>query len=140
MDRATQHNLRRLGTDLQEARDRIDDVISRPITGYARVEAVLIKITGVHDDSPASGPLMLVGDLYGNGYWSDLGGLPAAPTTTGVACYIPDLDAGVTEPSYGTWAALPPCAGIKTRQTWQGETEEHENDTVYALAGLLLLV
>lgn len=92
----------------------------------------LLRITGLHSDSPASGVRMYVGDIYVNGTES-------AATSTNVTVRIPDIAADVTLPSSGDWDDVPACIGIRTMETWTGDSETHENDTVYAAVGLLLI-
>lgn len=92
----------------------------------------LLKITGLHDDSPGGTP-MFKGDIYGNGS-------AAAATQTGVTVAIPGLASGTTSPSFGSWNDVPHCCGVSTTRTWTGATETHTDDTVYEAIGLLLVI
>jgi len=123
MDYTTERLLRRAATRQRETDDRMEHVERRD-TGNARVEASLVRITGLHADSPATGVRMYLGDVYGNGSAS-------AATATGVTVRIPDIAADVTAPSYGVWSDLPPLCGVKTRETWTGATATHTSDIVY---------
>ena len=100
--------------------------------GVGSVRALLLKITGLHSDSPASGVRMYVGSIYGNG-------TAAAATATGVTVRIPDIDADVTDPSFGSWGDVRACSGVPVRETWTGATETHTLDTVYYAIGPLVI-
>jgi len=109
------------------------EYVERRDTGNARVEAVLVGITGLHSDSPAAGVRMYVGDIYG-------AGPQEAPTRVGVTIRIPSIAPDVVTPSYGAWTALPLCGGVKTVETWTGATSTHTKDTVYCTVGLAIFV
>ena len=99
----------------------------------ASADVALLRITGLHADSPESGVRMYRGNLYANGS-------EATATTTGVTVRIPDIAADVELPSIGPWTDVPACCGIRTTQTWTGATETHSNDTVYEAVGILLVL
>jgi len=92
----------------------------------------LMKITGLHSDSPVSGVRMYKGDLYENGS-------ATTRTKADVTVRIPGIPANVTLPSSGTWADVPACGGIPITATWTGASQTHTNDTVYESIGLLLI-
>lgn len=94
---------------------------------------ILLRITGTHSDSPASGVRMYLGSIYGNGS-------AAAATATGVTVRIPGIAADVTAPSSGAWADVPACIGVRTTATWTGATATHADDRVYEAVGLLLVI
>lgn len=94
---------------------------------------VLLKVTGLHSDSPASGVRMFKGDVYGNG-------TGAAATLTNVTVRIPGIAADVTSPSCGAWSSVPAVGGIKTTATWVGASLTHTNDTVYEAIGMVLVI
>ena len=100
--------------------------------GAGSVRALLLKITGLHSDSPASGVRMYVGNIYNNG-------TEASPTQTGVTVRIPDLGADITLPSFGAWSDVRACSGIPVRETWTGATATHTLDTVYYAIGPLVI-
>lgn len=124
---------RRVGM-LERERCNVDE----PNAGYRTPVAsggggYLLKITGLHSDSPASGVRMYTGSIYGNGS-------AAVATQSNVTVRIPGIAADVTAPSYGAWADVPYCGALLTTATWTGATQTHTNDTVYEAIGLLLLV
>jgi hypothetical protein len=94
---------------------------------------VMLRIHGLHPDSPASGVRMYHGDIYANG--SD-----AAITTADVTVKIPGIAGNVLLPSTGTWADVNPILCIGITQTWVGATVTHTDDMVYETAGLLLML
>ena len=98
----------------------------------ATVGPVLLKIHGLHPDSPVSGVRMYHGDLYANGS-------VAALTTADVTVRIPGIAANVTLPSWGTWADTGTCGALPITETWVGATQTHTADTVYETIGELLL-
>ena len=119
---------------LRRIEERVQAVPLREAMGGSggNGSAVLLKITGLHSDSPASGVRMYLGNIYANGS-------VATATTTGVTVRIPGIAANVTLPSYGTWADTGTCGAIQTTQTWTGATTTHTDDTVYETIGELLL-
>lgn len=96
-------------------------------------DTVLLKIIGLHTDSPASGVRMYAGQLYMNGS-------AAAATSGSITVRIPSIGANVTSPSSGYWSDVPFCTAVKTTATWVGATQTHTDDTVYEAVGLLLVV
>lgn len=137
----TQINRKRVETGEKELSRRIRRVEERltqtplrvPIGAGTGGGGVLLRITGLHTDSPASGVRMYVGDIYGNGS-------TAVATQAGVTVRIPGLAADVTLPSSGSWSSVPVCLGVRTTATWTGAAETHTSDTVYEALGLLLVV
>lgn len=95
--------------------------------------SLLMRITGLHTDSPTTGVRMYKGDIYANG-------TGAVATQSDVTVRIPGVAANVTVPGYGSWSNLPACIGVRTTATWIGATVTHTNDTVYEAVGLLLVV
>jgi hypothetical protein len=93
---------------------------------------VLLKVTGLHSDSPASGVRMYKGDIYGNGSQS-------AATSEDVTVRILGVATNVTIPSSGSWGDMPMCGAISATQTWVGASATHTNDTVYETIGLTQL-
>lgn len=100
--------------------------------GTRTIRPLLLKITGLHSDSPASGVRMYVGNIYNNG-------TEASPTQTGVTVRIPELGADITLPSFGAWSDVRACCGVPVRETWTGATETHTLDTVYYAIGPLVI-
>jgi hypothetical protein len=92
-----------------------------------------VKILGVHPDSPLAGTRMFYGCVYGNGSSEN-------PTDFNATIKIPGLSAAVSDPSYGSWADIPICCGIRTVVTWTGATTVHTRDVVYEAVGLMILV
>lgn len=132
MDKSTASNLRRLSDQVRRLDDRIDDVVDKPMEDELVNSAMLVKVTGVHSDSPTGVALYYVGDVYGNGPDDD-------QTEYGVTIRIPGIGIDMTLPSYGTWADLPISGAMKVITTWNGALTEHENDAVYVLVGDLIL-
>jgi len=87
-----------------------------------------LTISGLHADSPVTGIRIYTGTFYGKGYGD---GTSSYVTDEDITIKIPGIGSNVTLPSYGLWSHLPPCLGLKTKQTWTGATETHTNDTVY---------
>ena len=94
--------------------------------------AVLLRITGLHPDSPLTGIQVYQGNIHREGSGS-------AATQVGVTVRIPDIAPNVFYPSSGAWSSLPPCLGFSTVQTWTGKTVTHTNDVVYEALGLILM-
>lgn len=118
----------RLGLEAGGGTNAAEEATAAAVEG----SAVLLKITGLHSDSPASGVRMYLGDLYANGS-------AAAATTTGVTVRIPGIAADVALPSYGAWSDTGFCGAIQTTQTWTGASTTHTDDTVYEATGDVLL-
>jgi hypothetical protein len=133
MDHLTERNLRNHSTRMRDIEDRLEDVVRLETYGGNRIEPSLLKITGLHPDSPTSGVRMYYGNLHAIGTL-------AAATTIGVTVRIPEIAPDILTPSYGGWGGLPACCGVLTRETWIGATETHTEDRVYCAVGLLLLV
>jgi len=93
----------------------------------------IVKITGLHSDSPASGERVYTGSLYANGWY-------AGSPTTGVTIMIPGIAINIEAPSYGTWAATAAMLARQVTYTWTGAATTHTDDTVYeAYPGQLML-
>ena len=122
--RETSRRLRRL-------EERVQSIpLREPMGGSGSGDVALLKITGLHSDSPASGVRMYLGDLYANGS-------EVAATTEDVTVRIPGIAADVTLPSSGAWADVPACCGVRTVATWTGATATHTNEAVYEAGALL---
>lgn len=94
--------------------------------------AVLLRITGLHPLSPATGLRMYTGDVYGRGSTE-------TPTILDVTIRIAGIAVNVTSPCTGVWANVPPCGAIRTISSWYGSDGLHEDEVVYEAFGLLLL-
>ena len=93
----------------------------------------ILRVYGLHPDSPTSGVRMYTGSVYGNGS-------NASATETGVTIRIPGIAADVETLSYGSWLSLGFCGGALVTSTWVGATQTHTDDSVYEAVGLLLLL
>jgi len=93
----------------------------------------IIKITGLHSDSPTTGVRVYTGSLSPNGWY-------AGSPTTGVTIMIPGIAADVESPSYGAWSDSVPFLSQRVIYTWTGAASTHTNDVVYeAYPGQLML-
>lgn len=130
-ERETSRRIRRLEERLQSV------PLREPMAAAAAAgtggNALLLQITGLHADSPASGVRMYVGNVYGSGS-------TASPTVTGATVRIPGIAADVVYPSSGVWSDCPVCCAVRTTATWTGATYTHTADTVYEAVGLILIV
>ncbi len=107
---------------------RVDDMRASGSTGGL----LLLKITGLHVDSPVSGVRMYTGSRYGDGS-------AESATDTGITIRIPGIAPNITDPSYGDWSDLNFCGGLSLVATWVGASQTHINDIVYETVGLVLL-
>jgi len=116
-------------TSTSSGTNYVDDIhwtLETPVisAGGAGSKQVLLKVTGLHLDSPASGVRMYKGDLYANG-------TQKAYTTQNVTVRIPGIAVDVTVPPSGAWSDVHPCFGWRTIETWTGASLTYTNDTVY---------
>lgn len=109
---------------LEQDRANVEDVGAG--TSRGRIEPGLLKITGLHADSPTAGVRMYIGNLYARG-------TAATATKIGVTVRIPDIAADVTAPTFGTWGDVRACAGIRVFETWTGATASHSEFVYYAV-------
>lgn len=110
----------------------LDTGPSRQILG-SKSKVRIIKITGTHPDTPATGAHVYTGTLYG-------GGCLNGSTASDITIIVAGLVVRVDNPSYGSWSDTPPMIAYQTVYTWTGAATTHTNDIVYeAYPGQLLL-
>ena len=125
-----------VGIDVQQ-NDRQIKVTNTGVAGEG-TSIQVVKITGLHSDSPASGERVYLGDLYTQGWY--LGEEEAGTITTDVTIMIPGIADDIEAPSYGTWAATAAFLARGITYTWVGAEETHTDEAVYeAYPGQLML-